>query len=125
MSDPFDLAEAFAAEPPPPAPYLDGLNPMQRQAVEAIDGPVLVLAGAGTGKTRALTARLVHILMTGRAMPSQVLAVTFTNRAALQMKSRVAPTSRKYRPCGRSSKRTARLPLPTHRLSTMALLPAW
>ena len=92
MSDPFDLIEApaAAAEPPRPASYLDGLNPMQRQAVEAIDGPVLVLAGAGTGKTRALTTRLVHILTTGRAMPSQVLAATFTNRAAIEMRERVA-----------------------------------
>ncbi|MDE0052301.1 MAG: UvrD-helicase domain-containing protein, partial [Rhodospirillales bacterium] len=62
----------------PASAYLDGLNPEQRQAAEALDGPLLVLAGAGTGKTRVLTTRLAHILATGRARPGQVLAVTFT-----------------------------------------------
>ncbi|NOE18246.1 UvrD-helicase domain-containing protein [Ruegeria atlantica] len=75
-----------------PMPYLDDLNPAQHEAVKRTDGPLLILAGAGTGKTKTLMARVAHLITKGLARPNEVLAVTFTNKAAKDMKRRLEKT---------------------------------
>ena len=75
--------------------YLKNLNQNQKQAVYHLDGPLLIVAGAGSGKTRVLTSRMAHIIKEHKAFPNQILAVTFTNKAAKEMQTRVSKLLKK------------------------------
>ena len=75
--------------------YLDGLNKKQKEAVFYLDGPLLIVAGAGSGKTKVLTSRIAHIINNKKAYPNQILAVTFTNKAAKEMQNRVSKILKK------------------------------
>ena len=75
--------------------YLDGLNEKQKEAVFYLDGPLLIVAGAGSGKTKVLTSRIAHIINNKKAYPNQILAVTFTNKAAKEMQDRVSKILKK------------------------------
>lgn len=82
----------MAARGPVGTRYLDELNPAQREAAETLEGPLLMLAGAGTGKTKTLMARIAHLIDANRARAHEILAVTFTNKAAKEMKDRLERT---------------------------------
>ena len=99
LSDPAERMPAM------PAHVLDGLDPEQRLVAEALSGPVLVHAGAGTGKTRAITHRIAHAVTSGTHSPTTGLAVTYTNRAAGEMRGRLAELGVQWCPCAHSTPR--------------------